>query len=235
MSVDKQANKHVIWWLPLGRREYADVWELQKRLLAARRRREIPDTVITVEHPHVITTGRTTDPENLLNLSAPDGSGAVPTFEIERGGDVTYHGPGQLVAYFIFDLNDSVRDLHQFLRKIEAVQLNLLEQQDIHAGRVEGKTGVWVDRKKAGSVGIAVRNWVTYHGFALNIATDLRFFQLINPCGFDASVMTSVSELRAAAVSVDDVLPSVPESLRAVFERDVIRVAEKRIAAAVQV
>jgi len=204
---------------------------LQKRLIGARRRREIPDLVITVEHPHVITTGRTTDPENLLDLEAPDGSGPVPTFEIERGGDVTYHGPGQLVAYFIFDLNESVRDLHQFLRQIEAVQIELLKHFELKGERVAGKTGVWVGDRKVGSVGIAVRNWITYHGFALNIATDLRYFTLINPCGFDAGVMTSMSELKRGAITLAEVLRHFPAALQGVFGRECFRVGEKRLPA----
>lgn len=231
MPSAKRSDRPVIWWLPLGARAYADVWKLQKKMIDSRRRREIPDTIITVEHPHVITTGRTTDPGNLLNLDAPDGSGRVPVFEIERGGDITYHGPGQLVAYFIFDLSESVRDLHRFLRQIEAVQIALLRTFDVTSGRMEGKTGVWVGDRKVGSVGIAVRNWITYHGFALNITTDLRFFQMINPCGFDASVMTSLSELRGEPVSLDALTEYVPDALSEVFERQVVRVSEKRIPA----
>jgi lipoate-protein ligase B len=218
-----------IWWLPLGRREYSDVWRMQKGLIPIRRRREIPDLFITVEHSHVITTGRSTDPQNLLEVQAPDGSGSVPVFETERGGDVTYHGPGQLVGYFIFDLRAGARDLHRFLRQVEQVQIELLRSFDVEAGRIEGKTGVWAGERKIGSVGIAVRDWVTYHGFALNISTDLRFFALINPCGFDASVMTSLSELTGRGVAIQDARTHVPTALSAVFDREVVRVAEKRL------
>jgi lipoate-protein ligase B len=223
------SNETPIWWLPLGRRAYAEVWRLQKELIAVRRRREIPDLFITVEHPHVITTGRSTDPQNLLELQAPDGGGKVPVFEIERGGDVTYHGPGQLVGYFIFDLRDSTRDLHRFLRQVEQVQMELLREFGVDGARIEGKTGVWVSSRKVGSVGIAVRDWVTYHGFALNIGTDLRFFTLINPCGFDASVMSSLSELAGKPVTLSDVLGHIPAALGKVFDRDVVRVGEKRL------
>jgi lipoyl(octanoyl) transferase len=224
-------DERVIWWLPLGVRPYADIWALQKRLVAYRKRREIPDLVLTVQHPHVITTGRGTHPENLLHLAAPDGSGDVPVFDIERGGDVTYHGPGQLVAYFIFDLAARERDLHRFLRQVEGVQLELLHTRNVAGERKAGKTGVWVGDRKVGSVGIAVRSWISYHGFALNAATDLRFFQLINPCGFDAGVMTSISELRGEVVSADDVSQDMPGALNRVFGLPVVKVAEKRLPA----
>jgi len=219
----------VIWWLPLGVRPYVHTWDLQKRLILHRKRREIPDLVLTVEHPHVLTTGRGTRPENLLNLQAPDGSGEVPLFNVERGGDVTYHGPGQLVAYFIFDLSGANRDLHRFLRLVEEVQIELARAVGVEALRREGNTGVWVGERKIGSVGIAVRNWISYHGFALNAATDLRFFQLINPCGFDAGVMTSLSRLRGKDVTVADLTRRVPGAVERTFARSVVRIAEKRL------
>lgn len=222
-------NDGVIWWLPLGIRRYQDTWQLQKRLVEHRKRREVPDCVVTVEHPHVITTGRGTKPENLLHLAAPDGSGAVPVFDIERGGDVTYHGPGQLVAYFIFDLAAADRDLHRFLRKVEGVQMELAHACGVTPERKEGKTGVWVGERKIGSVGIAVRSWISYHGFALNACTDLRFFQLIHPCGFDAGVMSSLSELRGERVDVADLVRGLPKAVESTFGQTVVRVSEKRL------
>ena len=225
-----QAKAGVIWWVPLGRRPYATTWDMQRSLVDARRRREIPDLVISVEHPHVITTGRSAQPENLKDRNAPDGSGEVPIFDIERGGDVTYHGPGQLVAYLVFDLNNAGRDLHQFLRQVEEVQLKLMERFGLGGERVEGKTGVWVGDRKLGSVGIAVRHWVTYHGFALNVQTDLRFFRLINPCGFDAAVMSTMSDQVGRAIALTNVESALPDALATVFERDVLKVGEKRLA-----
>lgn len=227
MSRDPTARP--IWWLPLGERAYPDVWALQKRLVEHRRRREIPDLFISVEHPHVITAGRGSASENLLGREAPDGSGPVPVVAIERGGDFTYHGPGQLVGYFIFDLKEGEADLHRFLRRVEAVQIELSAAVGVTAGRRAGKTGVWVGDRKLGSVGIAVRNWITYHGFALNVATDLRFFALMNPCGFDAAVMSSLSVCTGRAVTVADVRGCIPAALRSAFGRPVVRVAEKRL------
>jgi len=219
----------VVWWLPLGRRDYLDTWALQKALVLARHRREVPDLLITVEHPHVITTGRSTDAANLLSRTSPDGGLTVPVVEVERGGDVTYHGPGQLVAYFLFDLESRGRDLHRFLRDLEEVQIRMLIRLGLSGGRVEGKTGVWVGDRKVGSIGLAVRHWVTYHGFALNASTDLRYFSLVNPCGFDPDTMTSVSLLLDRTVTPDDLLPDLRAMVEQVFGSPLLRVGEKRI------
>ncbi len=159
------------------------------------------DTLLLVEHPHVITVGRSRDASQ--NLVAP---GDIEVVEIERGGDVTYHGPGQLVAYPIILLGEGERDLHKFLRNLEEAIIRTLADNDIEAGRVKGKTGVWIGPRKVASIGIACRRWVTFHGLALNVNTDLDYFFRINPCGFEAAVMTSMArelgrgELDMAAV-----------------------------------
>ena len=185
----------------LGVREYADCWELQKRLLARRQSDSIPDTLLLVEHPDVITLGRKAGARaNILD-------GSIPIFEIERGGDVTYHGPGQLVGYPIFRLDDDERDLHAYLRNLEAGLIEVCGAFELAAGRKPGLTGVWLGEKKVASIGIAVRRWVTLHGFALNVSTELARFAAINPCGLDAQVMTSLSQAAARPISVDDVKP----------------------------
>jgi len=218
----------VIWWLPLGLRDYRFTWALQKSLVTARHDHSIPDLVITVEHPHVITTGRSADLDNLLSRSAPDGHGEVPVVEVERGGDVTYHGPGQLVAYFLFDLDSTGRDLHRFLRDLEEIQIRLLAGVGLSGERVQGKTGVWIGARKIGSIGIAVRRWVTYHGLALNVSTDLRFFSLVNPCGFDAETMTSMAELLGRSIGIDSQLEPFRAAVAEIFSRPVVRVGLKR-------
>lgn len=191
--------------IDLGVREYADTWELQKRLLARRQAGEIPDILLFVEHPEVITLGRKAGARaNILSSS-------MPIFEIERGGDVTYHGPGQLVGYPIFRLDDDERDLHAYLRHLEGGLMALCGDFSLAAVRKPGWTGVWlpspVGDKKVASIGIAVRRWVTLHGFALNVSTDLSRFSAINPCGLDAQVMTSLSEAAARPITLSDVKP----------------------------
>jgi lipoate-protein ligase B len=201
--------------LDLGTREFGEVWQMQRDLVAARQRDEIPDTLILVEHPHVITLGRGTHKENIV---AP---GNLPIFEIERGGDVTYHGPGQLVGYPIFQLRETEHDLHVYLRNLEEALIQTVEALGLPAGRRESWTGVWnraADRKLA-SIGVAVKRWVTLHGFALNVATDLTRFAAINPCGLEATVMASLTSLLGRAVSPAEVKPIVTQKMGAIFNR----------------
>ena len=184
--------------LDLGTADYRDVWAKQLALVEARKIGQAPDTLIIVEHPHVFTLGRRRDAQQ--NVLAP---GDVPVIEIERGGDVTYHGPGQLVAYPIVFLDGEERDLHAFLRNLEEAVIKTCARVGVTADREPGKTGVWTStelgRKKLCSMGIACRKWVTFHGLALNVTTDLSYFARINPCGFEATVMTSLERLGADA------------------------------------
>jgi lipoate-protein ligase B len=199
----------------LGTREYADVWARQLEMVGARQRNEIPDTLILVEHPHVITLGRGSRRENLLATAD------MPMFEIERGGDVTYHGPGQLVGYPIFLLRDGERDLHVYLRNLEEALIRALARFELPRGRKDGWTGVWsasADRKLA-SIGVAVKRWVTLHGFALNVSTDLARFAAINPCGLDAVTMTSMQSLLGRDVALPAVKAAVRDTLAAVVGR----------------
>ena len=181
--------------LDLGTADYREVWAKQLELVEARQIGKAPDTLIVVEHPHVFTLGRRRDSQQ--NVLAP---GDVPVIEIERGGDVTYHGPGQLVAYPIVLLDGAERDLHKFLRNLEEAVIQTCARAGVAADREPGKTGVWTTlpsgaRKKLCSMGIACRKWVTFHGLALNVMTDLSYFARINPCGFEANVMTSIAQL----------------------------------------
>lgn len=168
--------------------DYPDALERQRELVKQRQLGACNDQIIVVEHPHVITLGRRR--EALANVVA---AADVPVVEIERGGDVTYHGPGQLVLYAIMQLQEDERDLHLFLRNLEQGIIDAVARYGVHAGREEGKTGVWLDGRKLASMGIACRKWVTFHGLALNVTTDLSYFHRINPCGFASSVMSSVS------------------------------------------
>ncbi len=168
--------------------DYEEALERQRALVSRRQNDECGDLIVVVEHPHVITLGRRR--EALANVVAAAG---VPVVEIERGGDVTYHGPGQVVLYPILQLQKDEQDLHLFLRNMEEGIITTLSRYGLEAGRSEGKTGVWLSGRKLASMGIACRKWVTFHGLALNVNTDLSYFQRINPCGFEASVMTSVA------------------------------------------
>lgn len=205
--------------LDLGVREYGEVWALQKELLAARQREEIPDTLLFVEHPHVITLGRGTHRENLLAVDD------IPTFEIERGGDVTYHGPGQLVGYPIFLLRQDERDLRQYLRNLEESLIRGIAPFGVAGTRNPGWTGVWTDdarsgeKRKLASIGVAVKKWVTMHGFALNVSTDLSRFTAINPCGLEANVMGSIASVTGQPIDMDAVKQRTRAAFGEIFDR----------------
>jgi len=177
--------------------------------VAERQRGERPDALVLVEHPHVITVGRRRGA--LANILA---AGEVEVVEIERGGDVTYHGPGQIVAYPIVLLGEGERDLHRFLRNLEEGMIRTLARWGIASDREPGKTGVWVEgRRKIASIGIACRKWVTFHGLALNVTTDLRYFARIQPCGFDATVMTSMAHELGREVPMAEVQAALIDEL----------------------
>ncbi|MDP6387501.1 MAG: lipoyl(octanoyl) transferase LipB, partial [Planctomycetota bacterium] len=168
----------------LGVRPYAEVLELQKELLEKRINDEVRDTLILVEHEPVITVGR---------KGAQLGEVPVPVFEVERGGEATYHGPGQVVAYPIFKLPEERRDVHRYLRDLERVVIGVLGEFELEGTRLPGATGVWLGDKKVASVGVALRRWVTWHGLALNVHTDLGAFRPFQPCGLDPECMTRLA------------------------------------------
>jgi lipoate-protein ligase B len=213
--------------LDLGLRDYEEVWRLQKELVARRRAGEIPDTVILVEHPPVFTIGRQASPgQTSSGLFALAGEAGEDEWSrrslvvVERGGGITFHGPGQLVGYPIVDLRGRGRDIHRFLRDLEEVLIRTLRDFSLDAQRRPGLTGVWVGQKKIASIGIAVRHWVSYHGFALNVSVDLRYFRMIRPCGLDGTVITSMSELLGREISLAEVKPALVEHWAELFSSE---------------
>jgi lipoate-protein ligase B len=176
--------------------EYGEALQLQKELTAKRTKGEIPDTLVLVEHDHVITLGRKTTPANFKPQD-------IPVFQVERGGDATYHGPGQLVGYPIILLSD--HDVRRHVRNIEDSISRTVSGYGIEGERVEGHPGIWVRGKKLASIGVAITDWVTYHGFALNVNTDLSYFELIRPCGLDPNTMTSMAKISGRKLPLDEV------------------------------
>lgn len=211
--------------LDLGRRDYNEVWELQRKLVDLRANNQIPDTLILVEHPPVFTVGRAVPGE------VPSEINEVSVIRIERGGQWTYHGPGQLVGYPILDLNARERDVHAFVHGIEEVLILTLNEFGIKAGRMEGrdKAGVWIGTNKIASIGAAVRNWVTFHGFALNVNTDMRYFAMIEPCGMPSSTMTSMKAILNEKVNFDKVKDCVPHHFEQVFQVKLKRTIESQM------
>jgi lipoyl(octanoyl) transferase len=216
--------------LDLGLRSYAEALSFQRRLAAARiAKRVAQDVLVLVEHPPVITLGRSTKAGNLLASEALLAARGVELHEVERGGDVTFHGPGQLVGYPIVDLTEHKQDLHWYLRQVEEVIIRGVAPFGVVADRNPGKTGVWTDGRKLASIGVHARQWVTWHGFALNVTTDLSYFDLMVPCGIADVVMTSVERellenasgtcLAPSPALGDDVREAVVRSFGQVFER----------------
>jgi lipoyl(octanoyl) transferase len=185
-----------LWIAHLGLRPYGEVLEVQRAAAAARITGEIPqDVLILVEHPPVVTLGRGShEPTHLVASPTLLESRGVELYDVERGGDVTFHGPGQLVAYPIFDLTRHKQDLHWYLRQVEETIIRSLAPFGIAAERRSGLTGVWTGGRKIASIGVHARAWVTWHGFALNVTTDLSYFDLIIPCGILGVTMTSVEQ-----------------------------------------
>ena len=199
----------------LGRMGYDDAWDLQRELVAARQAGVAPDTLLLLEHPPVITLGRAGHPAHLLGSEAELARRGVSFVETDRGGDITFHGPGQIVGYAIVDLGPRGRDLHRYLRDLESVLIHALAEFGIVAGRVDGLTGVWVGDAKVAAIGIRVSRWITHHGFALNVDTDLSYFDLIVPCGIAGKRVTSMEALLGRAVD----RAAVEDALVRAFER----------------
>ncbi|HVE42532.1 MAG TPA: lipoyl(octanoyl) transferase LipB [Planctomycetota bacterium] len=204
-------------WRFAGRLPYGEALALQKETVRRRVAKEIPDTLILVEHPPVITLGKMAKREHLLG-SRPD----VEIVETPRGGDVTYHGPGQIVGYPILDLTALNQDLKKYLGNLEEVMIRAVARYGITAGRQEGMTGAWVGDRKIGAIGVRVERWVTSHGFALNANNDLGGFDLIIPCGLRGKGVTSIAREIGHEVDLDELRRSVAEIFGEVLGRRMI-------------
>jgi len=219
----------------LGQTKYEPVLSLQRQLFAARQRGEIEDTVLFVEHPPVITLGRGTKAEHLLASRETLHTLGVDLVEVERGGDITLHAPGQLVCYPILDLKPDRCDVRRYVSDLAESMRRVLADAGLDGGLVDGKVGLWVDLKapahwagaqaatdlaKIGAIGVRLSRWVTMHGYALNLSTNLQWFGLIVPCGIREYPVASVEQIRGEAPSVSDVVPRAFEHLAAVFNAD---------------
>jgi lipoate-protein ligase B len=203
--------------LDLGRRPYREVWELQHTLHEAVREGRSPDTWILVEHPPVVTLGRKADPGNLLLSAEMLAARGVDVVQIERGGDVTYHGPGQLVVYPIRRL-ERFREVVPLVRALEGAVISTVARFGIDAQRWSEHAGVWVGRNQICAIGLAVQKMVSLHGIALNVATALDYDRLINPCGLTDRGITSISHETGRAVTIEDVKPVLVEELERAFD-----------------
>ncbi len=211
----------------LGVVPYAEALELQKRLVEERRAGHIPDTLLLLQHPHVLTVGVKKDGRShiLASTERLEALG-VEVFDTGRGGDVTYHGPGQVVGYPILDLNPDRRDVHRYVRDIEEVMIRVCARHGVEAGRIRGLSGTWVTHlergpEKIGAIGVRISRWITSHGFAFNVSTSLDYFGLIVPCGITDRGVTSLEAVTGRPQAIPDAETALADEFAALFERDV--------------
>jgi lipoyl(octanoyl) transferase len=223
-EVEAVANQCAV--TDLGRMPYGAAFDLQRKLVERRKRGEIADQLLFVEHPHVVTMGRNAHENNILASPEMLERAGIELHPTDRGGDVTYHGPGQIVGYPILDLREWKRDVVAYVRGIEQVIIDALASFGISGFRDPQATGVWTDQGKVAAIGVHISRWVTSHGFALNVDTDLSYFRYIVPCGLTrpvASLRTLGCEARR-----DQVIAALEESFARVFDRTIIRENQER-------
>lgn len=206
--------------LDLGKKDYKEVWDLQKVIHQKRIEGEISDTLIIVEHNPVITMGKSGKDDNLLMPFKKLEEKGINFYRIERGGDVTYHGPGQIVGYPIFNIRDGLIGIKSFIKRIEDIIIATLKDFNIKGEKKEKMIGVWTESGKICSIGIAVKRWVSFHGFAFNVNTDLNHFDYIVPCGLKNVTMTSMQKISNKSVSMDDVKKSIIDNFGKLFNRE---------------
>ena len=203
---------------------YAVASDMQRVLVEERRAGRVPDLLLLLEHPHVITLGVKADAARSHLLASPDLLAArqIEVHETGRGGDITYHGPGQIVGYPILDLRPDRCDVHKYVRDLEDVMIRTARDFGLEGARVAGLSGAWVGADKIGAIGVRISRWITSHGFAFNVTTDLEFFNLIVPCGIENGGVTSLSRATGRRISMHDADAAIVHNFTAVFDRKVV-------------
>lgn len=200
----KQSIFRSLSYSDLGFVDYKKTWDFQKELLNERKNNLIDDTLLLLEHPHTYTLGKTANKNNLIGSEDFLSKKSISIFEIDRGGDITYHGPGQLVGYPIINLTDWQQDTHKYLRALEEAIIKTIAEFGITGERNDKFTGVWINERKIAAIGIKVSRWITMHGFALNCNTDLSFYDGIIPCGIKDKAVTSIEKEIGQKISMND-------------------------------
>jgi len=206
--------------IDVGLIDYQKAWDLQHHLWSKRVEGEVPDLLLILEHPHVITLGRRGNRSHLVASSETLEEMKIPLFHVERGGDVTYHGPGQIVVYPILDLKGYGYRLIRYIDQLEELVLRVLKDFGIAGRRDPLNRGVWVDGEKIASVGVAIKRWVSFHGLSLNYETNLKYFELINPCGLEGKKMTSMGKILGTKISREQLIERIGFHFKQIFERD---------------
>ena len=206
--------------IDLGLMDYKKAWDLQHQLWSRRVEEALPDLLLFLEHPHVITLGRRGNRSHLLVSPEVLEEMEIPVYHVERGGDVTYHGPGQMVIYPILDLKNYGYHLIRYISQLEEVILCVLKDFGIVGRRDPLNRGVWVDEEKIASVGVAIKRWVSFHGFSLNFETDLKYFELINPCGLEGKKMITMAKILGIEILREQLVERIIFHFKEIFERD---------------
>ncbi len=206
--------------IDLGLVDYQKAWDLQHQLWSRRVEEELPDVLLILEHPHVITLGRRGNRSHLIASSDVLEAMKIPIFHVERGGDVTYHGPGQMVVYPILNLKEYGYRVVRYVDQLEEVVLRVLRDFGVEGRRDPSNRGVWVGEEKIASVGVAIKRRVSLHGIALNYETDLKYFDLINPCGLEGKKVTSMAEILGTGISRERMFERITFHFKQIFERD---------------
>lgn len=220
-------NNKILTYCDLGFIDYKEAWDLQQEIHSKRVANEADDFLFLLEHPNTYTLGKTAHKENLVGSEDYLKQNQISVYDIDRGGDITYHGPGQIVGYPIIDLNNWFKDTHKYLRALEEVIIKTCENYGLQCGRNEKHTGVWIDDRKIAAIGIKVSRWVTMHGFAFNINTDLNLFKGIIPCGIQDKSVTSLSKELKKEIDTNEVKEILLRNFFTLFSYEKIRVIQK--------
>ena len=224
-AMNKEKRKLV--YCDLGLIDYKDAWDLQKSVHQLRVENKIDDVLFLLEHPHTYTLGKTADKENLVGDKKYLDENKISVYDIDRGGDITYHGPGQIVGYPIISLTNWQQDTHKYLRAIEEVIIKVCSEYDLQGSRVEKYTGVWIDDRKICAIGIKVSRWITMHGFAFNVNTDIKLFNGIIPCVIIDKDVTSLNRELKTEISLNEVKEKIIHHFDVIFNYDQIEFKTK--------
>lgn len=228
MLMERQFTFREIDYFDLGMIAYDNAWDLQKKTFELRRNNSIKDTLYLLEHPNTYTLGKVTDKANLISSEEFLKKNNISIFEIDRGGDITYHGPGQIVGYPIIDLKLWKEDTHLYLRGLEEVIIRTCKDYGITATRIDKLTGVWIGHRKIAAIGIKVSRWITMHGFAFNVNTDLSLFNGIIPCGIKDKEVTSLKKELGVEINLSEVKSRLVSNFAEVFSYDKVNEQNKR-------
>jgi lipoyl(octanoyl) transferase len=217
-----KTNARELYYCDLNFIDYKEAWDLQKSVFELRHNKKLKDTLFLLEHPHTYTLGKTADKKNLIGSDDYLSRNKISVYDIDRGGDITYHGPGQIVGYPIIDLNEWENDAHKYLRGLEEVIIRTCGEYKITGTRVPNYTGVWIENRKIAAIGIKISRWITMHGFAFNINTDLSLFSGIIPCGISDKEVTSLQKETAKEIDIQEVKSLLAKNFKEVFSYDVL-------------